>query len=79
MRASKAIEILSSVVSEFDRKEELQRALEVFKVRLTAAEEKEKEAFIEAAHFVSFDHYDFKSSILALDDLMEELKDRGLL
>jgi hypothetical protein len=79
VRASKAIEILSSVVSEFDRKEELQRALEVFKVRLLAAEEKETHEFMAAAKFVSFSHYDFESDILAIDDLIEELEDRGLL
>jgi hypothetical protein len=79
VRVEQAIAIFRSLISEFDRKEELERAFQVFQARVTEAEEREGNLFIQAAKFVSFSHYDFESDILALDDLIEELKDRKLL
>jgi hypothetical protein len=79
VKAQQAIAIFRSLISEFDRKEELERAFQVFQARVTEAEEREGNLFIQAAKFVSFSHYDFESDILALDDLIEELEDRKLL
>ena len=79
MKAQQVIAIFEALIPEFKRKEELERALEVFKIALLAAEKKETNAFMEAAKFVSFSHYDYESNILAMSDLIEELEDRGLL
>jgi hypothetical protein len=79
VKAQQAIAIFRGLISEFDRKEELQRAFQVFQARAIEAEEREENLFIQAAKFVSFSHYDFDSDILALDDLIEELEDRKLL
>jgi hypothetical protein len=79
VKAQQAIAIFRSLISEFDRKEELERAFQVFQARVTEAEDREGNLFIQAAKFVSFSHYDFDSDILALDDLIEELEDRKLL
>jgi hypothetical protein len=79
VKAEQAIAIFRGLISEFDRKEELERAFQVFKVRAIEAEEKEGNLFIQAAKFVSFSHSDYESDILALDDLIEELEDRKLL
>lgn len=79
MKAETAISLFEELIPKFTRREELERAFEVFKRNILAAEKKETAAFLEAAEFVSFTHYDFESKILAMSDLLEELEERKLL
>ena len=78
MKAQEVITIFEDLIPEFTRKEELKRALEVFKLNILAAEKKETSLFMEAAKFVSFEN-DYGQRILHWSDLVEELEDRQLL
>lgn len=78
MKAQEAITIFEDLIPEFTRKDELKRALEVFKLNILAAEKKETSLFMEAAKFVSFEN-DYGQRILHWSDLVEELEDRQLL
>jgi hypothetical protein len=75
VNAATAIKVLESIVSEFDRKEELERALGVFKKRIVAAEEKETSLFMEAVEFVKFEDRN-DQVILGYQDLIDEIEFR---
>ena len=77
MKAQEAIAIFEELLPWFKRKDELERAFEVFKLNIIEAEKKETSLFLEAAKFVSFEN-DYGQRILHWNDLMEELEDRLL-
>lgn len=77
MKAQEAIAIFEELLPWFKRKDELERAFEVFKLNILEAEKKETSLFLEAAKFVSFEN-DYGQRILHWNDLIEELEDRNL-
>jgi len=77
VKAQEAIAIFEELLPWFKRKDELERAFEVFKLNIIEAEKKETSLFLEAAKFVSFEN-DYGQRILHWNDLMEELEDRLL-
>ena len=77
MKAQEAIAIFEELLPWFKRKDELERAFEVFKLNILEAEKKETSIFLEAAKFVSFEN-DYGQRILHWNDLIEELEDRNL-